>query len=82
MSSSVLESVPVDRITAQARATVATVHPGHVLMAMLAWLFVAPGWLAAQSWFALVWAFTAVKVGWTLAHEQRQNRSGPRGPAR
>lgn len=78
----VLEAVPVERITAQAQRTAATVSPGRMLLALLTGLFFAIGWLAAKAWFAVVWMGTAVKVGWTTAHEQHQSRTGPSGPAR
>lgn len=77
----VLEAVPVERITAEARATARKVHPGRVLLALLTGVFFAVGWLAAKTWFAIVWVGTAVVVGWRTAHETRQ-AAGARGPAR
>lgn len=60
----VLERVPVERITAEARE----IRLGRTLLTLLAGLFYVLGWLAAKIvnvvWFAAAWSFTAVKVGW------------------
>jgi hypothetical protein len=81
MSSSVLESLPVGRITAQAKRTASTLTPARAVMAVLTGVLFALGWLAAKSWFVLVWVFTAVQVGWQDA--QRARLAGEaRGPAR
>lgn len=78
---SVVEAVPVGRITEQARAASVQVHPGRVLLAVFAALFMALGWVAYQTWFAVVWSCTAVKVGWQVAQESRRTAEA-RGPAR
>lgn len=78
---SVLEAVPVRRVTAEAKRTAATVSPGRVLLTVLTGVFFVVGWLAAKTWFALVWMVTAVRVGWTVAHEARQSGEA-RGPTR
>lgn len=78
---SVLEAVPVGRITAEARTSAARLRPGRALLALFTAVFFVVGWLAAQSWFALIWVGTAVKVGWNVASEARQ-AGGARGPAR
>lgn len=78
---SVVEAIPVGRVTAEARATAASVHPGRALLALLAAMFLAVGWLAEKMWFAVVWIVTAVKVGWNVSSEARQ-AGGARGPAR
>lgn len=63
----VLDRVPVETITEQAR----DVHPVRVLLAVIAGLLYGVGWVAAKTlgavWFALAWAGTAVKVGWREA---------------
>jgi hypothetical protein len=73
----VLERVPVDRITAEARAT----HPGRALLTLIAGVLYGLGWLAAKTvavvWLALAWSFAAVKVGWQDA--RRPAVSGRRG---
>lgn len=78
---SVLEAVPVGRITAEARETATRARPGRALLALFTGMFFVLGWLAAQSWFAAIWVGTAVKVGWSVASEARQ-AGGARGPAR
>lgn len=73
----VLGRVPVDRITVEARQ----VHPGRLVLTVLAGVLYGIGWLAAKVlgglWLAVAWAGTAVKVGWTDARKGRQTR----GPA-
>ena len=60
----VLDRVPVDRITVEARQ----VEIGRTLLTLLAGLFFVLGWLAAKLvnvvWFAVAWSWTAAKVGW------------------
>lgn len=60
----VLDRVPVERITVEARQ----VEIGRTLLTLLAGLFYVLGWLAAKLvnvvWFAVAWSWTAVKVGW------------------
>jgi uncharacterized membrane protein YdjX (TVP38/TMEM64 family) len=77
----VLERVPVDRITAEARAA----HPGRVLLTLIAGVLYGLGWLtaktAAVAWLALAWSFAAVKVGWQDARRPAVNgrRARPAG---
>lgn len=78
---SVLEAVPVGRITAQARRTASTLTPGRALLAILTGVLFAAGWLAARLWFGVVWAATAVQVGWQDAQQARTSGEA-RGPAR
>lgn len=63
----VLERVPLDRISVEARE----VHFGRAVLTVLAGLLFGIGWLAAKTaaavWLALAWSATAVKVGWTEA---------------
>lgn len=65
----VLERVPVDRITAQARE----VHIGRTLLALVAALLFGVGWLAAKIvgvlWLALAWSAVAVREGWREARK-------------
>lgn len=60
----VLDRVPVDRITLEARE----VHIGRSLLTLLAGLFYILGWAVAKLvnvvGFTLAWSWTAIKVGW------------------
>lgn len=60
----VLERVPVERITAEARE----IKLGRTLLTLLAGLFYVIGWVAAKLvnvvWFAVAWSYAAAKVGW------------------
>lgn len=62
----VLDRVPVDDITEQARQ----VHFGRVLLTVLAAVFFAIGWLAGAVFMAIAWCGTAVKVGWLEARRR------------
>ena len=68
----VLERVPVDRISLQARE----VHFGRLLLTLFAALFFGIGWVAAKTWLAVAWCGVAVKVGW-----QEARSGGTRRPA-
>lgn len=70
----VLDRVPVDRISAEA----SQVQFSRVALTVLAavfyvigWtagkVFTMVGWLARALWFGLAWSATAVKVGWVEA---------------
>lgn len=71
-----LDWVPVDRITAEARAA----HPGRTLLTIVAAVLYGVGWVAAKTvavvWLGLAWSFAAVKVGW---QDARAAKAGPRG---
>jgi hypothetical protein len=60
----VLDRVPVERITAEARQ----IELGRTVLTLLAGLFYVVGWLAAKLvnvvWFAFAGSWAAVKVGW------------------
>lgn len=60
----VLDRVPMDRITAEARA----LNFVRVVLTTIAGVLFGVGWLVAKvftgSWFVLAWMFAAVKVGW------------------
>jgi hypothetical protein len=78
---SVLEAVPVGRITEKARRTASTLTPGRALLAVLTGVLFAVGWLSAKAWFGVVWTATAVQVGWQDAQQARLTGEA-RGPAR
>lgn len=63
----VLEHVPIDRITAEARQ-VNFRRFALTLLAGLLWLI---GWTAGKAlggvWLALAWSVTAIRVGWAEA---------------
>lgn len=71
----VLDRVPVDRITDQARQ----VHPVRTLLTVLAGLLYGLGWVVAKTfmalWFAGAWCAVAVKVGWVDARNGRGDGS-------
>jgi hypothetical protein len=73
----VLDHIPVDRITAEARQ----VHVGRTVLLVVAAVLYAVGWLAGKTltvlWLALAWSGTAVKVGWTEARNPTGDRRGP-----
>lgn len=64
---SVLDRVPVDRITTEARE----VQFLRTLLTVIAAVLWATGWAAGKVlgavWLAAVWSVTAVKVGWSDA---------------
>lgn len=68
MTTTVLDRVPVDRITEQARQA----RPGRTLLTLIAGALFGLGWLAAKAfaviWLASTWSWTAVGVGWQAAH--------------
>lgn len=69
----VLDRAPVERITAEARQ----VQFFRTLLTLIAGILYGIGWLAGKVlgalWLAVVWSFTAVKVGWV---EARARESG------
>lgn len=64
---SLLDRMPVERITAQAR----DVRVGPVVLSIVASVFFAIGWLAfkvcALAWLAVVWCAVATREGWREA---------------
>jgi uncharacterized membrane protein YedE/YeeE len=60
----VLDRVPTERITAQAR----TLTAARVLLTVIAGVLFGVGWLVAKAcaglWFVLAWCVAAVQVGW------------------
>lgn len=63
----VLNRVPLDRISAEARE----VHFGRLMLTIVAGILFGIGWLAAKSvalvWRAVAWVAVAVKIGWMEA---------------
>jgi len=70
----ILDRVPVERITAQARQ----VHAGRTLLTMLAGFFFLIGWVAfrvvAVAWLALTWCAVATREGWREARKAEAAR--------
>lgn len=60
----VLETIPLDRITVQARE----VKFGRTLLTLIAALLYGIGWTLAKTftllWFTAAWIVVAIKVGW------------------
>lgn len=65
---SVLDRVPVDDITAEARS----VRFGATLLTLLGFLLFALGWIVSSAWLAVCWCAVAVRAGW----RQAQRRDG------
>lgn len=68
----VLDRVPVDRITTQAR----DVHFGRTILTIIAAVFFGLGWVVAKVWLGIVWCAVAVKVGWLEARRPAQRDEG------
>lgn len=78
----ILDRVPVERITAQARE----VRAGRTLLTLLAGFFYVLGWVAfrvvAVVWLAVVWCAVATREGWREARKAEAARKVSRGSAR
>ncbi len=63
----VLEQIPIQRITDEARQ----VHFGRTVLTVIAGLLFGLGWVTAKTlgglWLALAWSVTAVRLGWVEA---------------
>jgi hypothetical protein len=74
MTTSVLDRVPVEQITEQARQ----VRFWATVLRLIAFLLFGLGWLAAKGfgvlWLALAWAAVAVRTGWQEGRAQRGRR--------
>lgn len=74
MTTTMLDRVPVDRISRQARE----VHFTRTLLTLIAGLLFGAGWLAYKvfslSWLALAWCAVAVREGWREARNAQVTR--------
>lgn len=68
----VLDRVPVDEITIQARE----VRFGRTVLTLLAAVFYGVGWVLGKAWLGVAWAGVAVRTGW---RESRMVQA-PEGP--
>ncbi|MGH3859219.1 hypothetical protein [Actinokineospora sp.] len=68
----VLDRVPVDQITAEARQ----VDAGRVVLSMIAAVFFAVGWTAGTAVTAAAWCCLAVKAGWLEARPRHTEAAG------
>jgi uncharacterized protein (DUF697 family) len=68
----VLDRVPVDEITAEARQ----VDVGRALLSVFGLVFFAVGWLAGSAVTAVAWCGLAVKAGWLEARRAGSGRPG------
>jgi hypothetical protein len=72
MVTQLLDRVPVDRISAEARQ----VNFGRLLLTLLVGVFWLLGWLAGKASLGLAFCWAAVKIGWTEA--RTPSEAGPR----
>jgi len=79
MASTLLDRVPVDRISQRARAA----RPGRTVLAVIAGLLFGLGWLAykacAAAWLAVAWCGCAVIEGWQEARRAEAVRRARAG---
>lgn len=75
---SILDRVPVERITAEARQ----IQFRRIALTVLAALFYVIGWTVAKLfaviWLAITWSFTAIKLGWEEGRRTDPNNKAPR----
>lgn len=94
MSASLLERIPVEEISVQAREA----DPGRVALSVIAGILIGAGWLVSRTlsvaWIAAAWMVVAVREGWRdgrspewaahvarrQAEAQRRARAGRTGP--
>jgi hypothetical protein len=74
MAASLLERIPADEITAQARQ----VRFGETLLRLAAFLLISLGKVAGYAWLVPVWSALAVREGWRDVHPPKVSR-GPAG---
>jgi hypothetical protein len=76
MTTSVLERVPLDAITAEARQ----VKFGETILRLIAFLLIWAGRLAGYAWLIPVWCALAVRTGWRDVHPKMvsDGRAGTR----
>jgi hypothetical protein len=71
----VLDRVPLDQITREARA----VRFGETLLRLAVFLLISAGKIAGYAWLVPVWCALAVRQGWREVHPPRPKVT--RGPA-
>jgi hypothetical protein len=71
----VLDRVPLDQITREARA----VRFGETLLRLVVFLLISAGKIAGYAWLVPVWCALAVRQGWREVHPPRPKVT--RGPA-
>jgi hypothetical protein len=74
MATALLERLPVEEITAQARQ----VRFGETLLRLFAFLLISAGKTAGYAWLVPVWCALAVRTGWREVHPPKVSR-GPAG---
>ncbi|HEV8652562.1 MAG TPA: hypothetical protein VG276_25055 [Actinomycetes bacterium] len=74
MATRILDRVPLDRVSAEARE----VHLGRALLTLLVGVFWLTGWLAGKATLAVGFAWAAAKVGYQDARTTPGGRP-PRG---
>lgn len=67
----VLDRVPLDDITTQARQ----VRLGRLLLTVLAGFFYAAGWIVGRLFLGLIWCAVAIRAGW----REGRAHGGPAG---
>jgi hypothetical protein len=72
MATQLLDRVPVERISAEARQ----VNFGRLLLTLLVGVFWLVGWVAGKASLGLAFCWAAVKIGWTEA--RTPSEAGPR----
>lgn len=75
MAVGLLERIPVEEISAQARQ----VRFGETLLRVIAFLLIGLGKVAGYAWLVPVWCALAVAEGWREVHPPKPKVS--RGPA-
>lgn len=66
----------VARVSTEAK----DIHPGRAILAAIAGVFFAVGWILAKVWLAVAWLVAAVVVGWVDAGGPgRKAATGKRG---
>lgn len=68
MTTSTLDRIPLDQITARARE----VRPGRTVLTLIAGALFGLGWITAKvfsvAWLCLAWSLAAVQTGYEAAH--------------
>ena len=75
MTTAILDRVPVEQITEQARQ----VRFGRTVLAFVAFLLIWAGRIAGYTWLVPVWCALALREGWRDVHPKvSDGRAGPR----